>query len=239
MENIMEDKTMDILEKYLDKDFRISPMSQKKYTINDIMEIEKELEIKFSEEYIAHLLADVAEVLGERGLYIEVKETIWKRPELYDVGPFWTFLYGIHTFTPSKVDEYAGWMRLDVVGKEFIKETGIKAVPILKIIGDADLYCVNENGKIVQYNHEESILNEIKMDFWELFEKELKELKERKEETIKENNKNKNNGGTPALHITGLFTLRLFLFRQAAYVLSANTSLVSLLMAVYTIRYGN
>lgn len=180
----MKDKTMDILEKYLDNDFRVSPMAENKSTINDIREIEKELKIKFPEEYTAHLLADGVEVLCERGIYIEVKETILPRPRLYDVGPFGTFLYGLHTFTPS--NSSADWMRLEVSGKRFIAETGIKAVPILKIIGDADLYCVNENGKIAQYNHEGNILNEIKMDFWELFEKELKELKARKEEMIKE-----------------------------------------------------
>jgi hypothetical protein len=185
----MEDKTMDILEKYLDGDFRVSPMAKNKSTPDDIKEIEKALKVKFPEEYVAHLLADGAEVLGERGIYIEVKEAIWPRPQLYDVGPAWTFLYGLYTFTPSKSSE--DWMRLEIAGKEFIEETGIKAVPILKIIGDADLYCADANGKIVKYNHEENTAEETEMDFWELLEKELGELKNRKEEMIKENRKEK------------------------------------------------
>jgi hypothetical protein len=77
-------------------------------------------------------------------------------------------------------------MRLEIVGKQFFEENGIKAVPILKIIGDANMYCVNRTGKIVQYDYEQNIVEEIDMDFWELFEKELKELKERKERKIKE-----------------------------------------------------
>jgi hypothetical protein len=189
MEEIMKDKTMKILEKYLDGGFRISPMAPNKSTIDDINRIEKEFNIKFPEEYIAHLLGEGADVLAERGLYIEVKEEIWPRPKQYDVGPFWSFLYGIHTFTPSV--ESADWMRLEIVGKEFIENTGIKAVPILKIIGDANLYCVNEKGKIVQYHHEENNIEEIEIDFWELFEKELKELKERKEMKLDENKKDK------------------------------------------------
>jgi hypothetical protein len=76
VEELMKDKTMEILEKYLDNDFRVSPMASDKSTIDDINIIEKELDIKFPEEYIAHLLGDGAEVLGERGLYIEVKEEI-------------------------------------------------------------------------------------------------------------------------------------------------------------------
>ena len=94
-------------------------------------------------------------------------------------------MYGIHTFTPSK--ESADWMRLEIVGKQFIEETGINAIPILKIIGDADFYWVNENGEILKYNHEVNNVEEVKSNFWELFEKELEELKKRKESKIKEN----------------------------------------------------
>jgi hypothetical protein len=186
---IMEDKTLEILEKYLDKDFRVSPMAEKRSSLKDIQAIEEKLKIKFPEEYIAHLLAEGSEVLGERGLYIQVKEEIWPRPKQYDVGPFWSFLYGIHTFTPLMESE--DWMRLEFVGEQFYEETGIKAVPVLKIIGDANLYCVNEIRKIVQYDHEQNIVEGIDMDFWELFEKELGELKERKEMKIKENNNEK------------------------------------------------
>ena len=32
------------------------------------------------------------------GLYMEVKEELWPRPQLYEVGPFWSFLYGIKVF---------------------------------------------------------------------------------------------------------------------------------------------
>ncbi|QQO08714.1 hypothetical protein [Breznakiella homolactica] len=183
----MNDKTMEILEKYLDKDFRVSPMAPNKSTMSGIDKMQKDLGIQLPEEYIAHLLGGGSEVLGERGLYIEVKEDVWPRPKQYDVGPFWSFLYGIHTFTASKESE--DWMRLDAAGKDFLEETGIKAVPILRIIGDADVYCVNEAGKIARYNHEENILEEMEMDFWELFDRELKALRERKEKKIKELNK--------------------------------------------------
>jgi hypothetical protein len=77
-------------------------------------------------------------------------------------------------------------MRLEFAGKQFFEETGIKAAPILKIIGDANVYCVNETGNIVQYDHEQNIVEETNMDFWQLFEKELSELKERKEMKIGE-----------------------------------------------------
>lgn len=180
----MEDKTIEILEKYLDKDFRVSPMAPNKSTLSDLKEIENKLGVKFPDEYIVHLLADGANVLGERGLYIEVKEDVWPRPKEFDVGPFWSFLYGLYTFTASKESE--GWMRLETAGQEFIDETGILAVPILQVIGDSDLYCANEDGKIVQYNHEENTIEDLNMNFWELFDRELKELRARKDMKINE-----------------------------------------------------
>src|SRR4051794_8393108 len=35
------------------------------------------------------------------GVYIEVKEEIWPRPKEYDVGPFWSFLYGVYVYSLS------------------------------------------------------------------------------------------------------------------------------------------
>jgi hypothetical protein len=185
----MEDKTLEILGKYLDKDFTVMPLARDKATITDIEYIENLFQIKFPDEYTAHLLAEDAEVLAERGLYIEAKEEIWPRPKQYGVGPSWSFLYGLHTFTPSKESE--DWMRLEFAGKQFSEKTGIKAVPILNIIGDANVYCINEKGKIVRYDHEKNKLEEANMNFWELLEKEIGALKERKEMKIKENKSEK------------------------------------------------
>ncbi len=183
----MEDKTIEILRKYLDKDFKVFPMAPNKTSLAQIKEVEKKLEVKFPEEFIAHLLGEGTEVLGERGLYIEVKETVWPRPQEFDVGPFWTFLYGMYTYSAS--EECDEWMRLTSAAKEFIEHTGLKAVPIIKIIGTSDGYCIDETGEIVQYNHEENTLEKVNMNFWEVFEKELKELRERKDRKIAENGK--------------------------------------------------
>ena len=183
----MEDKTLEILRKHLDKDFSVMPMAEKQSTIDDIIKIEKKLKIKFPGEYVAHLLAEGADVLNERGIHIVVKEEVWPRPKLYDVLPFWSFLYGIHTYTPREESE--DWMKLETVGEQFIEMTGIRAVPILQIIGDANLYCVDGTGEIVQYDLGQNIVEKINLNFWELFEKELKELKERKEIKIKESKK--------------------------------------------------
>jgi hypothetical protein len=180
----MEDKTMEILRTYLDRDFKVFPMAPRKTTLAAIKEIEHELQVQFPPEFIAHLLGEGTEVLGERGLYIEVKEEVWPRPQMYDVGAFWTFLYGLYTYTALKESE--DWMQLTYAAKEFAEHTGLKAVPIIKIIGSADGYCINKAGEIVQYEHETNSLVPTHMNFWEVFEKELKELRERKDRKLHE-----------------------------------------------------
>jgi len=179
-----DDRTWELLKAYLDGDFRILPMAPIKTSEQDINDVEEKLGIKFPEEYKIHMLGNGDELLGTRGIYVEVLESIWKRPKTLDVGPFWSFLYGLHTYTACKESE--DWMRLEVVGNEFLVNTGIKATPILKVIGDADLYCVDGSSQIVIYRHEENKAEPVKMTFWEVLEFELKELKERKERKIKE-----------------------------------------------------
>jgi hypothetical protein len=170
----MEDKTLDLIKEFdEDKDFMIYPLTPEEcaVTLNDVEEIEKTLGVKFPDEYKAHILGKVP------GMLVEVIEDIWPRQK--GGGAAWKFFYELHTFTASKDSE--DWMRLEIEGKKFIEENGLKAVPILKITHDADVFCVNEDGKIVQFKHEEGVLSEIKMNFWELLDYELKELKKRKE----------------------------------------------------------
>jgi hypothetical protein len=184
MKLTMEDRTIELLRKYLDGDFLILPMAPNKLSIQDIIDSETELGIKLPEEYRIHLLGNGDDILGSRGIYIEVVESIWERPKRLDVGPFWSFLYGFHTYTASKQSE--DWMRIEIAGKEFFENTGLKVVPILRIIGDADLYCIDVNSQIVRYRHEENNIENVNMDFWQVLEYELQELLERKNRKIEQ-----------------------------------------------------
>lgn len=171
---------MSLLERYLDSDNRVFPMATNQITLKQIRSVEKSLGIQLPSEYVAHLLAEDCNLLCERGLYIEVKEDIWERPKEGDVGSYWSFLYGIHTYTASDLSD--DWMKLESVGQQFRQETGIKAVPVLKIINDPDVYCVDESRNIKQFNHETNELLPTNMDFWQIFELELKELSRRKDQ---------------------------------------------------------
>jgi hypothetical protein len=94
---IMKDKTWELLNLYLDEDFRILPMAANKSSEQDICDVENKLGIKFPYEYKIHLLGNGDELPGARGIYVEVLESIWEKPKTLDVAPFWSFLYGFHT----------------------------------------------------------------------------------------------------------------------------------------------
>jgi hypothetical protein len=135
-------------------DFMVYPMAHEKCTAEDVANVEKVLDIKFPQEYKAHILGDVA-----GGIQVEANEEVWLRKR--GGAAAWMFFSGLHTFSPSKDSE--DWERLEIVGNDFMKETGLKAVPILKIFCDADVYCVNEKGEIVQFCHEGFSLTQIFM----------------------------------------------------------------------------
>lgn len=165
-------KTIEYIEKNLtNADFMYYPLAPNRITDTDIDDVEKELGIKFPNDYREHLLG------SHPGILVEATDEVW--PKSRKGGAFWMFLYGLQTYSASKESE--DWMRLSIQGKKFMEETGLKAVPILKRSLDADFYCVDETSKIVQFFHEELILKEVNLSFWELFDQELKELELRKE----------------------------------------------------------
>jgi len=163
---------MEILNRYLDKDFQVFPMAEGTASFDEVKQVGDKFGVVLPEEYVAHVCGQFP------GIFVEVKENVWPRAKEFDVGPFWTFLYAIHTFTPRSESE--DWMRMDHVTQELCDATGQVAVPILRIVSDADYYCVNQQGEIVRYCHETDELEPVAMGFWELFEYEIKELKERK-----------------------------------------------------------
>jgi hypothetical protein len=168
-----EDQTEAILGRHLDQDFCVFPMSDSQQPVSQIEAIGHHLEINYPLEFQTHVSGRFP------GIFVEVKEEIWPRPKMYAVGPFWSFLYALHTFTPDFVSE--PWMRLDSAAAKFREDTGFHAAPVLKIVGDADVYCVDSRGKLVQFNHETQELKSVELSFWELFEREIRELRVRKD----------------------------------------------------------
>lgn len=168
------DETSAILGRHLDGDFKVFPMADTATSPGQLAAIGSKYGVKYPAEFVAHVCGRFP------GLYVEVKEEVWPRPEAYDVGPFWTFLYALHTYTSAP--ESDDWMRLDVAAEAFQRDTELAAAPILRIVGDANLYCVDPTGAIVRFDHETNELEPVKMNFWQLLEHETSELRARKDQ---------------------------------------------------------
>lgn len=109
------------------------------------------------------------------GLYFEVREELWRRPKAYDVGPFWTFLYGIKVFGISS--DIPEWLDIRVQAREFESDL----IPFLQLVGDADCYCFNKEGKIVRWSHEAPEETEVvELTFSGLLMREIREMELRK-----------------------------------------------------------
>ena len=172
------DLTQEIVSRHLDADFTIYPLGEGRPSEKEVRAVGDDLGVRFPEGFVAHVCGWLP------GCCILAREEVWPRPKPYDVGPFWTFLYGLHTFTPLR--ESADWMRLDVAGRQFQAQTGLAAAPILKVECDANVFCVDKGGSLLAYDHEENSLTSVGTDFWELFEREISELVARKNQLIRE-----------------------------------------------------
>jgi hypothetical protein len=128
--------------------------------------------VKVPKDYLAH-------ATGPWGSpYLEVKEEFWPRHSAGDVGPFWSFLYGLWVYAYS--DKAPDWMQIWGAANEF-REMGHDVLPIMKVIGDADVYCLNAQGQIVRWSHEEDIFNPFDGGFFDLLRYEFLELDERRQ----------------------------------------------------------
>lgn len=117
------------------------------------------------------------------GLYIEVREKFWPRHKAGDVGPFWSFLYGLFVYAYS--ENAPDWMNIHMATQQF-QEMGHHVVPILKVVGDADIYCFNQQGKIQRYLHEEDSFEDYEGGFFDLLRHEFLELEKRRQDKLLE-----------------------------------------------------
>jgi hypothetical protein len=114
------------------------------------------------------------------GLYMEVREALWPRPKPYDVGPFWSFLYGLQVFGIAK--GIPDWLDIRVQYRSFKAEGFGDLVPFLQLVGDADKYCFDAGGRIIRWSHEEPQKRELEdMSFGDLLMREIRKLEARKE----------------------------------------------------------
>ena len=173
------DRTWELLEKHLDRDsFYLVSAKDSAPTLETLRSLAEELACTFPEDFLLHATSE------NGGVYVEVVEEIWPRPKPLEVMPFWRGLYGL--FVYGFAPEIPDWLNIRLEAQSFKEGSGLSAVPFLKVIGDADVYCFTESGDIVRWNHELNELRPIEQSFFEVLDFELAELKERKDRMISE-----------------------------------------------------
>jgi hypothetical protein len=105
------------------------------------------------------------------GLYVEVKEEVWPRAKPLEVGPFWSFLYGLALY--GFAHDIPEWMGHATAGRDVPGAVGDTYVPFLKIMADPDLYCFGKDGRISQWSHETGEFRAVDKSFAELLDFEL------------------------------------------------------------------
>lgn len=119
------------------------------------------------------------------GLYMAVKEELWPRARKYELGPFWSFLYGfmVYGLSPDAPD----WLQISRAWRQMSNDGYPQFVPFLKVIGDPDPYCFRPDQKIVIWRHETPTEGEeVDKSFSEVLMWEIRELEGRKDRRIKQ-----------------------------------------------------
>jgi hypothetical protein len=119
------------------------------------------------------------------GLYMAVKEELWPRAHAHDVGPFWSFLYGLMIYSlSSKAPE---WLQMSTAWRHMSNDGYPQFVPFLKVVGDPDPYCFTRDQKIIIWRHETpDQVEEVAKNFSQVLMHEIRELEQRKERKVKE-----------------------------------------------------
>lgn len=114
------------------------------------------------------------------GLHIEVPEEVWPRRR---GGAFWWFLYGLSVYGIGR--EIPEWLDLRVQYQQFRMAGFPDLLPIIRIVSDADRYCLTREGQIVQWCHETNDTKIIDESFAGCLMRELRALEERKDRVVR------------------------------------------------------
>ena len=120
---------------------------------------------------------------GLGGMYMAVREQLWPRTKAFDVGPFWSFLYGIKVF--GIAEGIPDWLDIRQQHQRSERDGFGDLVPFLQRVGDADRFCFDKAGRIVRWSHEEPDAREQEpLTFSGLLMREVSELERRKDRKL-------------------------------------------------------
>lgn len=105
----MQDRTWELLQKHLETGiYDVVSAQSSAPSESELRAVADELGCPLSDEFVVHSTNQYG------GLCVEVKEELWPRAEAFEVGPFWSFLYGFYTFNIAEGNrEVADHYQLD------------------------------------------------------------------------------------------------------------------------------
>src|ERR1051325_6672889 len=96
---------------YDKKAYEVFSQQRAEPSIDDVTAFEKQIGFHFPDEFREFAVHPLG------GLYMAVREELWPRAKAYDVGPFWSFLYGLMVYgfsvkAPEWLQISNAWRRL-------------------------------------------------------------------------------------------------------------------------------
>ena len=147
-------------------------------TVDDVATFEKAIGFEFSDEFRDYLVHPLG------GLVVEVVEKLWPRPKEFDVGPAWSFCFGLYAYSLSP--EAPEWLSMQKAWDGMRVKGYPQYLPVLRLAGDADRYCLTKSGDLVIWRHETpDTPDAFDGDFLDALTYELTELEGRKNRKIR------------------------------------------------------
>src|SRR5215475_9455465 len=164
---------------YDKKSYKVFSQQRAEPIMADIISFEEQIGFRLPLEFREFAIHPLG------GLYMAVKEELWPRARAYEVGEFWSFLYGliVYSFSPQAPD----WLQMSIAWRRLSDDGYPQFVPFLKVIGDPDPYCFTRDEKIVIWRHETpGEVELVAKSFSQALIFEIRELEQRKERKTRE-----------------------------------------------------
>ena len=110
----------------------------------DVLEFESEAGFRLPDEFREFTKSPLG------GLFMQVREKYWPRPKPHEVRPFWSFQYGLRVYGIAR--GIPDWLDIRVEYRVFRQAGFGELVPFLQVVGDADKYCFDADGRIIRWS---------------------------------------------------------------------------------------
>jgi hypothetical protein len=168
------DEVFDYFTHYDKRAFEVAACQGNEPSDADVAAFEADMGFRLPEEFREFTKS------GLGGLYMEVREELWPRPKRFEVGPFWSFLYGLKVF--GIAEDIPDWLDIRVQYRRFKAHGSGDLVPFLQLVCDSDMYCFDAAGQIIRWSHEETDKRDVvELSFGDLLMREIRALEERKD----------------------------------------------------------